>query len=345
MDYLKVVLIQDAAYYKTQKPERFCHAIYNDPLFLSDEFESYCARFDRECKHMTLPENDPTLKHVQLVVPRIGNLLGQVARRGASCEGMLTDLGKALEKDGERAHNERCELYKLMCSSFQRMEMCFLEPMRNDLNLVANFIRGGVNGAIGCPTPSPNTHITAAANFENVVNARRRQEEEFNIPTQAEDASPHSSPLRRAAGFTTTNAGVLESAVGDLETQRNVAAEAPDLARPVPVSNSYQSVLEMYFDWIGIIDESLGLRNLFNDTAWRGRHCKKNSAEMKRMQRMRNICSVIDHYIEKNGIVRNNETIAQAIREMEAMAFGDSIPKSFAWTRYEKAFKVIPSHE
>ena len=41
MDYLRIVVLQDAAYFLTQTSDRGSHSIYQDPLFQSEEFLQY----------------------------------------------------------------------------------------------------------------------------------------------------------------------------------------------------------------------------------------------------------------------------------------------------------------
>ena len=314
MDYLRVVVLQDAAYFMTQCPERGEHSIFTDSLFHSAEFAAYKERFAREYHHLTLPQNDPTLKHIQLVSPAIGNSLQVVVTQQKETTGKLTDIGTALAEDGERAHQERVEIYTHMMSEFRRVETDYLLPMAHDISYVANFIRGGVATSLGLSKGACSTDTA---------------QESPCMPTEntAEQASPP-QPILLAHPATVTPA-----------QPRQIFFRCP------PSNNEYDNVLEMYFDWIGSVDAANALSRLFSQTEWRKQHCPKNSAAMKRMQRMQNICNVIDKYLSTNGVLSGHntrtstKTIMDAVGKLEMSAFNGDVPTTFSWSRYEAAFK------
>ena len=75
----------------------------------------------------------------------------------------------------------------------------------------------------------------------------------------------------------------------------------------LPAGKEYTCLLHMYLGWIGymgegIVDDSIALRHLFYYTKWRKQFYKKNSAELKRMQRMCYICGGIDKQMEHDKV-------------------------------------------
>jgi len=115
--------------------------------------------------------------------------------------------------------------------------------------------------------------------------------------------------------------------------------------REAPRSDSYMSLLEMYFDWIGMMDSKLSLRELFHNTTWRKLRCPKNSAALKRMQRMHKICAYVDNCLRPKGIsvsrkdgepLSSCDNIAKHVEEIVIQLFGKE-PDVFSWTRYADA--------
>ena len=319
MDYLRVVLLQDAAYFLTQTNDRSQHILFQGPLFQTDLFCQFKEQFAREYSHNTLPQNDPSLKHVQLVVPSIGNTLETMAITTNGTKQYLTEIGQALLEDGERAYQERVAMKQALLQGFQRMESQYLAPISNDIHFIASFIRGGVAGAIGNSTQSPATATGTAALFQEIAAARVSPEDCPVITTTPSPIAPRN----------------LDMGVADCVNHSTF----PPISiphKPVPPSTAFDSVLGMYLSWIGHLDDDFPFKNLFEDTEWRKVYCKKNSAEMKRMQRMKAICSVIDTVVEEHCSV---EEMAQAIDQLEKEVFQGGIPAQFSWTRYEKAFK------
>ena len=62
---------------------------------------------------------------------------------------------------------------------------------------------------------------------------------------------------------------------------------------------------------------------------------------MKRMQRLRDICTVLDRHLANHMDVSNAspEAIYEKVMEVQAAAFGDKVPESFSWTRHAKVYK------
>ena len=106
--------------------------------------------------------------------------------------------------------------------------------------------------------------------------------------------------------------------------------------RNPPTSNAYKLVVDMYMDWVGEYRDERSLRDLFTNSEWRCDKCKKNSAALKRMQRLSGICGAIENHLESVGMVGGHsaEDVAAEIIRMEKIVFHDELPTSFAWTRY-----------
>ena len=115
MNYLRRVVIQDAAYFITQCPERATHAIFQDDMFKSTAFLKCQAHFAQEHTRRMLPQNDPTLKNLELVAPVIGNSLKLAVQHSQGNMNRLTDIGKALAEEGEIARGDRC----IICEDMQ----------------------------------------------------------------------------------------------------------------------------------------------------------------------------------------------------------------------------------
>lgn len=325
MDQLRIVVLQDAAYFLTQCPDRADHALFEDDMFKTDEFQKYLEQFSKEYKHKTLPENDPTLSHLQLVVPKIGNALHNVVVQSQSCEGMLSDIGKAMREDGEKAYKERCEIYNEMVKRFKAIETQYLSPMFRDVNYIANFVRNGVSGTVGQFMSRTDTATTAASHFHEIVQESSRQN---NEPT------PVFSPV--VPTLCTPSPTVDRNLFPQVQEPTSPPPHS-DL-RPVPSGKEYSSLLEMYRDWIGFGQTGPSYKALFDDTEWRRIRCPKNSAAMKRMQRMRSICAVVDKHMEEEGTEERD--IVPKLDEFEKSIFPTGVPSVFAWTRYESAFRA-----
>ena len=96
----------------------------------------------------------------------------------------------------------------------------------------------------------------------------------------------------------------------------------------------------MYRDWIGQVGGWCGYKHLYADPQWRKEHCPRNSGEMKRMQRMAVICSLIDKFNGDCSPQIGDDALVDLVTEIETNVFGDKVPVKFAWTAYEKAFKT-----
>lgn len=330
MDHLRVVLLQDAAYFITQEPDRAKHVIFTDPLFHTAEFKRYLDRFDREYKHKLLPENDPTLQKVQLLVPRIGNALEMVVRQAQNNDGKLTDIGKALEEDGEAAHQARLKIYQDMMTRFEEIETNYLSPIAQDVHFVANFFRSGVAGTVGASPPR--TALETRAFFNQVAQQRILEnslpDEEPAVPTPSPEVDHgYSSPARRRG----------------LSRESTCSPVARPILPGVPPSNKYNCLSSMYWDWVGAACPEKSLKVLFEDTDWRRENCPKNSASMKRMQRMKNICSYVERYLVDSGIDVEQEILANningAIDGLVEKVFGTKKPTAFSWTGIERGLK------
>ena len=328
MDYLRVVVLQDAAYFMTQCPDRALHAMFQDPLFQSEAFLKHKDDFAREHACKTRPENDPTLKHVQLVSPAIGNSLETIVTRTQGTSAQLSDIGKALAQMGDDNYNQRRELLEAIKMQFRAMEQQYLAPMLQDIAFMARFFRGGVTAATIPNTVSPSVAETTTT-----------------LPMET-------SPMAGAACDWNANRSpnLQEGVVGTspmIPQAPPVPREMPCwMTREPPRGDTYDSSLEMYFEWIGLLDSTLALRELFSNTEWRKIHCKKSSAEMKRMQRMKCICSFFDRELEKKGLTTVHEGMSTAedtatgLKEVEEALFeNNTSSQSFSWTRYEKAVK------
>ena len=121
--------------------------------------------------------------------------------------------------------------------------------MAHDISTVANFIRGGVNGAIGAPHLAANSATTAAGLFQQVVQGR--------IDDAAAGALPEHVDCPAAAG-------------GPAEESSPVAEDSEMLVstRLPPEHNDFSSLLNMCHAWVGIGD-GVGFRDLWHDVPWR----------------------------------------------------------------------------
>ena len=324
MQYLRRVLLQDAAYVFSNDPERAQHVIYQDPLFQTQEFQDYLEHFAKEYKNATLPQNDPSLKHVEFVVPTIGHAMRRVAGISEQVSGQLSDIGLALKDYADRAHAERISLLGQIRDEFTRAQNTFLRPILEQVNYIATFLRAGAAGAAVAEqegTLSP----MAAAGFVDVASTRTRLEEQFQSPL-----NPH-LPVY-AAGVTPNE----QSPINNKTTQ----SQESHIRRGVPGTNEYGNLVGMYRDWIGQVGGWCGYKHLYADPHWRKEHCPRNSGEMKRMQRMAVICSLVDKFIGDCSPQIGDDALVDLVTEIETNVFGDKVPVKFAWTAYEKAFKT-----
>jgi hypothetical protein len=195
--------------------------------------------------------------------------------------------------------------------------------MYRDINYIANFFRGGVASAIGTPNAVPQSATTAAVTFDSIQWDRSKPDKSLpNLPcTNLFHPVTPSPPTP--------------------QNNNTVSKMAP------PRDRQYQNTLEMYFEWIGLLDSQLSYRSLFNDTHWRKQHCPKNSAVLKRMQRMKDICTVIDNNVTITTAMGSDaaKEIAEQLDVLEKKIFNGEEPPHFAWTRYEKAYKQYASNQ
>ena len=325
MDYLREVVVQDAACMMTKHPERANHGVCKAAVFQSNEFVQCLERFRREHHHKTLPQNDPTLKHVQLVVPAIGNALENMVTHVQGNQGMLTDIGEALRLQGEKNHEERCELMQVMLVQFEGLRDRWLRPMYEDINYIAGFIRGGVDRSAGIFRNSATA--TGLANNYNAVTEQRAME-----------ISP--PPTNNLVESPADRRILTQPVIAPDVTEERVSVDT----RLPPRADQCDSLLEMCCDWIGLVDRAMSLKTLFQtDAAWRAKHCPKSSASLKRLQRMQDICTVVDAYLDEKGIPPDDgigtREMGDALHELEENVFNGAVPSVFAWTRHQKAFE------
>jgi len=148
MDYLRVVLLQDAAYFMTQSPHRAKHVLFQFPLFQTPTFIAFKDNFAKHFPAKLMPENDPTLKHVQLVVPSIGHSLQLSLTETKHLSSLLSDLGKKIADNDEASHQERMQLYQTMVQWFDRVEDNYLTHISRDVRFMATLMRHGTNGLL-----------------------------------------------------------------------------------------------------------------------------------------------------------------------------------------------------
>ena len=330
MDYMRVVLLQDAAFFLTQCPDRAGHAIFSDPIFHTAEFLDYKERFAREYQHLTLPVNDPTVNHLQYVVPRIGDVLENVLSQGTSCNGLLSDIGQALSHEGEKAHEERQHLFNLVYNGFRRMENNYLQPIFNDVNFIATFFRAGVNGSLGMPHLPTRTSTGAGAEFHEIVTQR----------LLANSQVTPRAPGRESTGCPT----VTPENTGDVNSDASTDVHPQEDTRcPPPGPDDFRSLLEMYHGWVGYNQREKSIRLLFADPSWRSKYCPKSSSALKRCQRMSWICEPIDQYLELKGIDSSSDFSSEemdvAVLAFEKEVFEDKVPDKFTWSKYVKFFR------
>ena len=108
------------------------------------------------------------------------------------------------------------------------------------------------------------------------------------------------------------------------------------MGRGTPDSQDLANFVGMYFDWIGILVKELALKYLFENTEWRKQHCHKSSAEMKQMQRMKCICTILEKHITVEEENAGQQAMADKVTEMESIAFGGNVSGTFSWTCSEK---------
>ena len=291
-------------------------------------FNEHKDQFDKENKHQKLPENDPTLKHVQLVVPATGNSLHLVTTQRAGTQAQINEIGLALQKDGECTFQERVQMHKDTMKQFTRMEGNYLAPMAQDINFIADFIRGGVSGAIGVSaaahSPQTATTTATAALFQELAMARQLAE------VSPCDSLPLHSPLSPAAP---------RQLMQMMEEESPQESEPRHMGRGAPDSQDFANLVGMCFDWIGILDKELALKHLFENTEWRKWHCHKNNAEMKQMHRMKCTCSILEKHITMEVENVGQQTMAGKIAKMEPIAFGGNVPGTFSWTHHKEILK------
>lgn len=313
MDFLRIVVLQDAAYFITQCPERADHSIYSDPLFHSAEFLEYKERFAREYHSLTLPENDPTLQHVQRVAPAIGNTMAMVVTQQKETTCKLDYITEVLAQHAEHSHQNKVDLYRAFLDEQYRLETQYFRPMQQDLSYIANFIRGGVASSFGGSAAKELLPVAAAA--------------ANTTPDKAND-TPYNYVTPQTLG----------------RKHQSATPPRPTTTRLPPRNDEYNNVVDMYFDWIGLVDPNLALAKLFTDTEWRKKHCKKSSAEMKRMQRMNAICCVIGRHLESKGVSTGHNTrssrdvVETAIIELDHLVFHGSPPDKFVWSKHAIAY-------
>ena len=126
-----------------------------------------------------------------------------------------------------------------------------------------------------------------------------------------------------------------------MEEESPQESEPRHMGRGAPDSQDFANLVGMCFDWIGILDKELALQHLFENTEWRERNCCKSNAEMKWMQRMKCICSILENTVEDANAIQ--QAMADKITEMESIAFDSNVPGTFSWTCCEKVLKECDS--
>ena len=360
MDYLREVLLQDAAFFISQCPDRANHTLIQYPLFHSAAFQKYMDEFAVEYPRKVLPENDPTLKHVQLVVPQIGNTLQLAVTEVKAGSLKMNDIGKALADHSERSYQQKVTLYQTMLQRFKDVEVKYLEPISRDVGFLAGLLRNGTNGILNAARmdrahANQGTHVTPP-NQVTPPNLARPQAINNAMHSVAGLNLPHTnvaaqSPQRH---ITQGNSEVHEN-IGYLpglpDVQDNAKCTGYSTLPPGP--DEYNSLIAMYFDWVGVMDKGCSLKLLFSDTTWRKLYCPKNSATMKRMQRMKDICNVVDRYLVglgltiehgEHGTISSSEDIAKSAHDLLINVFGEE-PDGFSWTKYAKCFKEYAKNQ
>ena len=208
------------------------------------------------------------------------------------------------------------------------MEEHCLAPMAQDINFIADFIRGGVSGAIGVSaaahSPQTATTTATAALFRELAMARQLAE------VSPCDSLPLHSPLSPAAP---------RQLMQMMEEESPQESEPRHMGRGAPDSQDFANLVGMCFDWIGILDKELALQHLFENTEWRKWCCHKSSAEMKQTQMMKCICSILEKLITMEVENVGQQAMADKITETESIALGSNVPGTFFWTRHERVLK------
>ena len=108
----------------------------------------------------------------------------------------------------------------------------------------------------------------------------------------------------------------------------------PQFSRGVPTSDDFEGLVDMYSAWAGLDNSGPPLKDLFCNSKWRAMYCKKNSAELKRMQRISYICKPVEKFLQGSNV-----ELSQEVKKFEDLVFNGKVPETFSWTRYEKAMK------
>ena len=262
----------------------------------------------------------------------------------------MTDVGKAITEHAEQSYLHKVTIYETMLKKFKEMEYRYLDPIARDVKFLSNFVRSGTNGII-------EQARAIMFSFQQAIN------EPTNTNTHKREAWwAEESPATLAR----TGMGVPNTRVAGMSLTRELEQDTPSklprlhtntgrmIARLPPEADEYSSVLAMYFDWIGMLDKTKSLRTLFKDTNWRRQYCPKNSAVMKRMQRMKTICVVIDNHLAASGLTISHEPrchgssnelstaedIGACVKDFMVSIFGEE-PNYFSWTRYVKEFRAF----
>jgi hypothetical protein len=329
MDYLRVVVLQDAAYFMSQcpdQPERANHAIYQTPLFKTKEFLEYLDLFKKEYAVSTLPENNPTLRDINIVAPKIGNQLKQVHVQSNRVVEKLEEVSvvvKAIAATDEHRHQQQFQQFQILQRNQVNM-LSLQEKMYREVNFLAEFVRNGASatlGGLGAPTAENHLHPTAPINYlEEEINRLGHGINRLN------PADSVTAGCQFNSAETETNA-TMNNVASPTEAEAEPSGPAP------PSSDAYQSVLEMYMAWKDTYEP------LFDDREWRREFCRKNSSELKRMQRMKYICTYVDGFVN-NYSGPPSDSLSMVIAALLMEAFDNNPPEYFSWTAYEKALKA-----
>ena len=98
------------------------------------------------------------------------------ATQTTGTQAQLNEIGLALQKNGEQAFQGQVTMCKDTMQQSTRMEGHHLATMAQDINLIANLIRGGVSSSIGVSatahSPRTATATATAALFQGLAMAR-----------------------------------------------------------------------------------------------------------------------------------------------------------------------------
>lgn len=79
MEYLSIVLVQDACALMFHLPERATHRLFQEPFFKCTEFREYQNKFLQAYPPLIHPSNDPTIDPIKRFNPIVGHHLGNLS--------------------------------------------------------------------------------------------------------------------------------------------------------------------------------------------------------------------------------------------------------------------------